>query len=117
MNIVTTTATTNSTGAPLPLTTDAHAQLRALYVALLEHQEYFDEFKHLLSLYAIPPEQIEEEPVESARVRAILNGKIRSWLSCAFTDLSVSQVLQWRAIVVDERLNVSISPWKESNAY
>ena len=33
------------------------------------------------------------------------------------TDLSVAQVLQWRAIVVDERLNVSISPWKESNVY
>ena len=32
-------------------------------------------------------------------------------------DLSVVQVLQWRAIVVDERLNVSISPWKESNIY
>ena len=115
MNIVTTNATTTSTAATLPL--DAHAQLRALYVALLEHQEYFDEFKHLLSLYAIPPEQLDEEPAESARVRAILNTKIRSWVSGAFTDLSVAQVLQWRAIVVDERLNVSISPWKESNVY
>jgi hypothetical protein len=114
MNIVTTNAAT-STAATLPL--DPHAQLRALYVALLEHQECFDEFKHLLSLYAIPAEQLDEEPVESARVRALLNAKIRSWVSGVFTDLSVAQVLQWRAIVVDERLNVSISPWKESNAY
>lgn len=112
MNIVTTTATTTST---LPV--DPHAQLRALYVALLEHQEYFDEFKHILSLYAMPPEPIDEEPAESARVRSILNGKIRTWVNGPFSDLSVAQVLQWRAIVVDERLNVSISPWKESNAY
>lgn len=112
MNIVTTNATTTST---LPV--DPHAQLRALYVALLEHQEYFDEFKHLLSLYATPPEALDEEPLESARVRGLLNGKIRAWVNGPFTDLSVAQVLQWRAIVVDERLNVSISPWKESNAY
>lgn len=110
---------TNSTAATagLPLAHDPHAQLRALYIALLEHQEYFDEFKHLLSLYAMPADQVEEEPTECARVRSTLNGKIRSWLSGPFTDLSVSQVLQWRAIVVDERLNVSISPWKESNVY
>lgn len=114
MNIVTTTA---STSTSLPIATDPHAQLRALYCALLEHQECFDEFKHLLSQYAIPQEPLDEEPAEAARVRSVLNSRIRSWLSCPFTDLSVAQVLQWRAIVVDERLNVSISPWKESNVY
>jgi hypothetical protein len=110
---------TNSTSATVgsPLAHDPHAQLRALYIALLEHQEYFDEFKHLLSLYAMPQDQMDEEPSECARVRSTLNGKIRSWLTGPFTDLSVAQVLQWRAIVVDERLNVSISPWKESNVY
>jgi hypothetical protein len=116
MNIVTTNTTTSATAA-LPLAHDPHAQLRALYIALLEHQEYFDEFKHLLSCYPLPQEQLDEEPAESARVRSVLNGKIRSWLACPFNDLSVSQVLQWRAILVDERLNVSISPWKESNVY
>jgi len=112
-------ATTSTTNAPpsSQAAQDQHAQLRALYVALLEHQEYFDEFKHLLSLYAMPSEQSDEEPTECARVRSVLNGKIRSWLTGAFTDLSVAQVLQWRAIVVEERLNVSISPWKESNVY
>jgi len=112
-----TISTTPPAPMTLPLPQDPHAQLRALYVALLEHQEYFDEFKHLLSLYAMPTEQADEEPAECARVRSVLNGKIRSWLTGSFTDLSVAQVLQWRAIVVEERLNVSISPWKESNVY
>lgn len=108
---------TSSAPTTVQIAHDTHAQLRALYVALLEHQEYFDEFKQLLALYAAPPEPVEEETAEAARVRATLNGKIRSWVAGPFTDLSVVQVLQWRAIVVDERLNVSISPWKESNVY
>lgn len=116
MNFVTNTMS-GPASTTLPLTHDAHAQLRALYVALLEHQEYFDEFKHLLSLYNMPAEHVDEEPAECARVRATLNNKIRSWVAGPFNDLSVVQVLQWRAIVVDERLNVSISPWKESSAY
>lgn len=109
--------TTAPVSSSLPIAHDAHAQLRALYIALLEHQDYFDEFKHLLSLYSLPAENVDEEPVDCARVRSTLNNKIRSWLSGPFADLSVAQVLQWRAIVVDERLNVSISPWKESNIY
>lgn len=112
---------TNAPTAPIStvqIAHDPHAQLRSLYCALLEHQEYFDEFKQILSLYVIPPEHVtEEEPVDAARVRATLNSKIRTWVGGPFTDLSVTQVLQWRAIVVDERLNVSISPWKESNVY
>ena len=35
--------------------TDPHAQLRALYLSLLTHQEHFDEFKQLLSLYEVKP--------------------------------------------------------------
>jgi hypothetical protein len=116
MNIAMSTSTSPSS-TTLPVSHDPHAQLRALYCALLEHQEYFDEFKHLLSQYPIPHEPMDDEPSESARVRTILNAKIRSWVSGPFSDLSVAQVLQWRAIVVDERLNVSISPWKESNVY
>ena len=116
MNFVTSTMS-GPTSTTLPLSHDAHAQLRALYTALLEHQEYFDEFKQLLSTYSMPSEQPDDEPAEAARVRATLNNKIRSWVAGPFNDLSVVQVLQWRAIVVDERLNVSISPWKESNVY
>jgi hypothetical protein len=95
---------------------DPHAQLRALYISLLQHQEHFDEFKQLLALYSITPEA-DEEPLDAARIRAQLNARIRSWVGGFFDGLSAAQVLQWRAIIVEERFNVSLSPWKESNAY
>jgi hypothetical protein len=34
-----------------------------------------------------------------------------------FSGLSSSQIQMWRAIVVEERINVALSPWKESNSY
>jgi len=46
-----------------------------------------------------------------------LNTRIRGWLGGQFMGLSATQVLQWRAIVVEERFNVSLSPWKEANVY
>ncbi|WP_437580216.1 hypothetical protein [Sorangium sp. So ce887] len=97
-------------------TVDPHAQLRALYISLLRNQEHFDEFKQLLSLYIVSAEA-DEEPVDAAAVRALLNSRIRSWIGGFFDGLSASQVLQWRAIVVEERINVCLSPWKESNIY
>ncbi|MFT3769837.1 MAG: hypothetical protein QM820_30760 [Minicystis sp.] len=96
---------------------DPHAQLRALYLSLLTRQENFDEFKQLLALYEVPPEQLDAEPQEASLVRARLNARIRAWVGGRFDGLSPAQVLQWRAIVVEERLNVSLSPWKESNLY
>ncbi|XXT23329.1 hypothetical protein WME94_17490 [Sorangium sp. So ce429] len=95
---------------------DPHAQLRALYISLLRNQEHFDEFKQLLALYIVAPEA-DEEPEEAASVRALLNCRIRSWIGGFFDGLSAAQVLQWRAIVVEERINVCLSPWKESNIY
>ena len=102
-----------------PSTIDPHAQLRALYVSLLTHQEYFDEFKQLLALYDAVPERLDDEPSGAAQVRERLNERIRSWVGAEslFEGLSAAQVLQWRAIVVEERINVSLSPWKESNVY
>jgi hypothetical protein len=94
---------------------DSHTQLRALYQTLLSHQEHFDEFKHLLSLYAAEPGGT--EVAEAREIRQRLNGRIREWVGGSFDGLSVIQMLQWRAIVVDERLNVALSPWKESNIY
>ncbi len=94
---------------------DAHSQLRALYQTLLSHQDRFDEFKHLLSLYAAEPGGIEAP--EAHDVREQLNARIRAWVGGSFDGLNVIQMLQWRAIVVDERLNVALSPWKESNIY
>jgi hypothetical protein len=46
-----------------------------------------------------------------------LNARIRDWVGDKFVGLSATQMLQWRAIVVEERFNVSLSPWKESNNY
>jgi hypothetical protein len=96
---------------------DPHAQLRALYQSLLSRQEYFDEFKRLLALYDITPGQLDAEPAEAATVRSQLNARIRQWVGGNFDGLTAAQTLQWRAIVVEERFNVALSPWKESNAY
>jgi hypothetical protein len=101
----------------LQATFDPHAQLRALYQALLSSQESFDEFKRLLQLYEFDPSEIDEEPAEAAAVRQRLNDRIRQWVGGKFDGLSARQTLQWRAIIVEERFNVSLSPWKESNNY
>ncbi len=98
-------------------TIDPHAQLRSLYLSLLERQDHFDEFKQLLALY---PPSVRESGVESDEAKGIrmkLNDRIRTWVGGAFEGLSVTQVLQWRGIVVEERFNISLSPWKESNCY
>src|SRR4029077_6791427 len=98
----------------LQTTFDPHAQLRALYQALLSDQECFDEFKRLLQLYDfVPTEEEEEESPEAMAVRDRLNDRIRSWIGTSFDGLSVRQTLQWRAIIVEERFNVSLAPWKE----
>jgi hypothetical protein len=96
---------------------DSHAQLRRLYLSLLERQENFDEFKHLLSLYPhTAAESPETESVEAVEVRELLNDRIRDWVG-DFEGLNAVQVMLWRSIVVEERFNVAVSPWKESNVY
>jgi hypothetical protein len=95
-------------------TNDPHVQLRTLYISLLNSQENFDEFKQMLSSYPLLEEDGETE--EAAEVRATLNARIRDWVG-EFHGLSAKQVLLWKAIVVDERVNVALSPWKESNLY
>lgn len=96
---------------------DPQKQLRALYQSLLEHQSHFDEFKQLLALYDAPIDHNPHEPPGAAEVRARLNERIRDWVGPSFGGLSALQLIQWRAILVEERLNVSLSPWKESNIY
>jgi hypothetical protein len=95
---------------------DPHAQLRRLYISLLEDQNRFDEFKQLLALYAVPEEEATESD-ESSELRQRLNGRIREWIGPDFEGLSAAQVVLWRNIVVEERINVAVSPWKESNFY
>jgi hypothetical protein len=96
---------------------DPHEQLRRLYMALLTKQERFDEFKQLLGSY--PPEAAAEsaEPEEATQIREKLNRRISEWIGGPFEGLAVMQLLLWRAIVVEQRFNVALSPWKESNLY
>ena len=94
---------------------DPHAQLRRLYISLLQDQARFDEFKQLLAMYPAQTEEVESPEARSIRDR--LNARISQWLDGGFDDLSVTQVALWRAIVVEERINVALSPWKESNVY
>jgi hypothetical protein len=95
---------------------DPHLQLRRLYISLLEEQNRFDEFKQLLALY--PAEDAGDQEGETAQeIREKLNERIRGWLSGDFDGLSVAQVMLWRSIVVEERINIALSPWKEANLY
>jgi hypothetical protein len=96
---------------------DPHAELRSLYMSLLTRQENFDEFKELLSKYPAVPSEGETESTAAAAVRQKLNERIRAWTGQSFSGLSSSQVQMWRAIVVEERMNVALSPWRESNVY
>jgi len=95
---------------------DPHAQLRRLYIALLEDQHRFDEFKQLLALYEVPRDAGEESE-EASGTRQKLNARIRDWIGPDFDGLSSAQTVLWRNIVVEERINVAVSPWKESNGY
>jgi hypothetical protein len=95
---------------------DPHLQLRRLYISLLEEQSRFDEFKHLLALYPTT-DTGDDEGEEAQEIRETLNSRIRGWLAGDFEGLSVAQVVLWRSIVVEERINIALSPWKESNVY
>jgi hypothetical protein len=98
-------------------TRDPHTQLRALYQALCTNHDHFEEFRTLLALYEVKPDEAESEPPEAAKVRQRLNGRIREWLGGEFEGLSSVQALLWRAILVEERFNVALSPWRESNVW
>jgi hypothetical protein len=96
---------------------DPHEQLRRLYRSLLEQQDRFDEFKQLLALYPTDDLDGDVESEAARATRAKLNGRISEWLNGDFDGLSSAQVVLWRSIVVEERINVALSPWRESNAY
>jgi hypothetical protein len=92
---------------------ESHEQLRALYQALLFNQDCFDEFKRLLVLYELDTQETDDEPPDASAVRERLNDRIRSWVGGPFESLTIAQVLQWRAIIVEERFNTA--GWGESN--
>ena len=95
---------------------DPHEQLRRLYRSLLEEQNRFDEFKQLLALYPTGTDE-DVETDEAKGIRAKLNARIGEWLGGDFDGLSAAQVALWKSIVVEERINVALSPWRESNMY
>ena len=95
---------------------DSHAELRALYRSLLEREDRYHEFKQLLALYPRNPPEVGEQ-ADAAEVREQLNERIRQWLGGSFEGLSAMQLLLWRSIIVEERFNVALSPWKEANVY
>jgi hypothetical protein len=83
---------------------DTLAQHRAFYFSLLRVPGRFSEFKELLTLYPRAPEAGEDEPDHASSIRLRLNEQIRSWVGGRFDGFSASQVQQWRAIVVEERI-------------
>jgi hypothetical protein len=100
-----------------PIQTDPHTQIRALYAVLIDKEERFHEFKRALALYDLSDASTDQESPEAAALRAGLNEKIQTWVEVPFSGISAQQMLHWRAILVDERFNVSLSPWKEANSY
>jgi hypothetical protein len=100
-----------------PAAADPHEQLRRLYRSLLEEQNRFDEFKQLLALYPTSDADTDVESDEARMTRAKLNTRISEWLNGDFDGLTAAQVVLWKSIVVEERINVALSPWRESNAY
>jgi hypothetical protein len=96
---------------------DHRSQIRALYRSLLERQSNFDEFKALLALYPPTLAPNGQESAEATLVRARLNSRISEWLGDPFDALTAEQLLQWRAIVVEERVTTAVSLWKESSVW
>jgi hypothetical protein len=95
---------------------DSHAQLRTLYRSLLEHEGRYHEFKQLLAMYPAPEgESVEHE--KAAEVRRTINARIGEWIGQPFTGLIAMQVSLWKSILIEERFNVALSPWKEANHY
>ncbi len=87
---------------------DPNTELRALYMDLLRNQLHFDEFHHLLALYH--PSEVSEVGTETDRAREVryrLNERIREWLGMDIEGLTSCQVLQWRAIVVEDRFGTN----------
>ena len=96
---------------------DPHAHLESLYMSLLTRQERFDEFRHLLAMYPNIPDDADTEPEEAVQVRQMLSERIREWTGSPLARLSSTEMRLWRAMLVENRINIAVSPWKEANGY
>ena len=91
-------------------------QLRATYAEMLSSQERFEEIKHLLAQYPEIPPEADSEPSAAAAAREALNARIGEWVT-PFDGLSATQTRQLRQVLVDNRQNLAVAPWKENNSY
>ena len=96
---------------------DSHEHMRSIYRSLLDRQDRFDEFKQLLAMYPKLPEDVDSEPDEATQIRALLNERIREWTGTPFAKLSATEMRLWRTMLVEKRVNLAVSPWKEANTY
>src|SRR5215510_9150104 len=88
-----------------------------LWHALLMSKERFSEFQTLLSIYPTEPSSSEEEPEGAAALRARINRRVTEWLGRELQPLSASEILLFRELIIEQRMGIGISPWKESNAW
>jgi hypothetical protein len=96
---------------------DPHEQLRRVAFAALETQERFDALKRALATYPARELEGDLESSDAAMLRNELNQQIDGWVDFPFAGFSAVQVTLLRRMLVEERINVALSPWKESNSY
>jgi hypothetical protein len=68
-------------------------------------------------MYPDPSPDESAESEEAARVREVVNARVREWTSIRTGGLDAQQVIMLRDMLVTHRLNLALSPWKESNSY
>ena len=56
-------------------------------------------------------------PEQAAQIRELLNLRIAEWTGSRLQSLSCTDMLAWRGMIVDQRINLGIAPWKEANNY
>lgn len=94
---------------------DQHYQLRALYKVLCRKQSEFDEFRMIMACYRV--DDVAMEPPEARVLRDMATQRAREWTGLPIRYFSPFQMLQWRKLLVEDRENIAICPWKESNLY
>jgi hypothetical protein len=86
--------------------TEPQEQLRSICRNMLNRQENICEFQRLLADYPADCDE-SDEPAEALVIRDKLSQSVREWTGEAFSGFTIAQVQMWRAIVVDNRLNIA----------
>ena len=72
--------------------------------------------EELLAQYPEIATELAEEPSAAAAAREALNARIGEWVT-PFDGLSATQTRQLRQVLVANRANLAVAPWKENNGY